>query len=59
MKKEIGLIEMSVLGYKCFKCGYKWIPRNKNKRPQTCSRCKRRNWDKINGVRLKKITPDS
>lgn len=32
-------------GYKCERCGHKWIPRNEEN-PRVCPRCKSPYWDR-------------
>lgn len=34
--------------FKCLRCGYKWVPRNPNKKPKVCPnpKCKSPYWDK-------------
>lgn len=34
--------------YKCFRCGYKWIPRDPDKKPKVCPnlKCKSPYWDR-------------
>ena len=29
----------------CLRCGHEWIPRNKNKKPKQCPRCKNKYWN--------------
>jgi len=38
-------IMLKVKGYKCERCGHKWIPRKKGK-PVICPKCKSPYWDK-------------
>lgn len=39
-----GTIE--VPGYRCFRCGHVWQPKNKLTRPTTCPRCRSPYWDR-------------
>lgn len=33
-------------GYMCGKCEHAWIPRDFNKKPKTCPKCKSYKWEK-------------
>ena len=37
--------EITLKGYKCERCGHKWIPREKEK-PRVCPKCKSPYWDR-------------
>lgn len=38
-------VKLSVGGFKCERCGHKWIPRRKEE-PKVCPLCKSPYWDK-------------
>ena len=40
--------EITVKGFQCLQCGYRWPPRNGDieERPGKCPRCKSLRWDK-------------
>ena len=40
----MGTIKITIEG--CERCGYKWIPRNKEENPRVCPKCKSPYWDK-------------
>ena len=33
-------------GFKCERCGHVWVPRNRDKLPLVCPKCKSPYWDK-------------
>lgn len=36
---------LTVKGYECYRCGYKWQPRKKGRYPRQCARCHSVRWD--------------
>ena len=48
-------IKMTVKGYQCGRCGYKWVPRSE-KRPAVCPSCRSVYWDRerVRGVKAEK-----
>lgn len=45
MKKEGVGYNVLILGNKCYRCGHKWVQREKDK-PRICPKCKSPYWDK-------------
>ena len=43
---NMGTIKITMEGFLCERCGYKWIPRNKEESPRVCPKCKSPYWDK-------------
>lgn len=39
-------IMLEIKGYKCERCGHRWVPRRKEY-PRVCPRCKSPYWDKL------------
>ena len=39
-------MEIKIKGYKCERCQWEWSPRNKNKTPISCPKCKSPYWNK-------------
>ena len=39
------MVDITVKGYKCERCGHKWVPRGKEE-PRVCPKCKSAYWDK-------------
>ena len=37
---------IKVMGFKCQRCGHKWIPHDPDKPPRTCPKCKSPFWDR-------------
>lgn len=53
--------KIQVSEYQCIHCGYKWINRVNGKDgpiPKKCAKCKRMNWNGIQGSGYNPITPD-
>ena len=40
----MGRVPITILGYKCERCGYEWIARE-NKEPKICPKCRSPYWD--------------
>jgi predicted Zn-ribbon and HTH transcriptional regulator len=45
MKKEGYGVNCWIIGHRCYRCGHKWIPREKEP-PQICPKCKSPYWTK-------------
>lgn len=43
--EELGA-NVYILGNKCFRCGHSWRPKNINKMPTVCPKCKSPYWNK-------------
>ncbi len=37
-------VPITVMGYRCERCGYEWVPRSKGE-PRVCARCKSPYWN--------------
>ena len=44
--------EFKAKGWKCLRCGHKWVSRKKRK-PFTCPKCKNVNWDSKKDKKVK------
>ena len=38
-------VKITLEGYKCERCGWEWVPRNKKDSPIVCPNCKSPYWD--------------
>ena len=45
--------KVSLMGYRCERCGHEWLPRN-DQAPKVCPKCKSPYWDKPRIKDLKK-----
>jgi predicted Zn-ribbon and HTH transcriptional regulator len=45
---------IQVQGFKCYRCGYRWVPKNPSKPPRTCPHCKSPYWDRERTRAIKK-----
>ena len=52
----MGTIKITMEGFLCERCGYKWIPRNKEENPRECPKCKSPYWDKSKKPKKAKMT---
>ena len=41
----MGKVKITLTGFKCERCGHKWVPRNKEE-PAVCPKCKSPYWNK-------------
>ena len=39
-------IPITVMGFKCDRCGHEWIPRDTEREPETCPKCKSPYWNR-------------
>ena len=39
-------VPITVMGFRCERCGHEWIPRGANTGPETCPKCKSPFWDR-------------
>jgi predicted Zn-ribbon and HTH transcriptional regulator len=39
-------VPITVMGFRCERCGHEWIPRGANNGPETCPKCKSPFWDR-------------
>jgi DNA-directed RNA polymerase subunit RPC12/RpoP len=40
------LVPITVMGYRCGRCGHEWIPRDAEQEPSVCPKCKTPYWNK-------------
>ncbi len=40
------LIELKVMGHRCTRCLYEWVPRDVDRPPRICPKCKSAYWDR-------------
>ncbi|MDI6916413.1 MAG: hypothetical protein QMC80_01300 [Thermoplasmatales archaeon] len=38
-------IKITLSGYKCERCGHKWVPKKLGNNPRVCPKCKSPYWD--------------
>jgi predicted nucleic acid-binding Zn-ribbon protein len=38
-------VPITVMGYKCERCGHEWLPRNSKDAPKVCPKCKSPYWN--------------
>jgi len=38
-------VPITVMGYRCERCGHEWIPREMPREPRVCPKCKSPYWD--------------
>lgn len=41
----MGRVPITIMGYKCERCGHEWLPRDENHEPKVCPKCKSPYWD--------------
>ena len=41
----MGRVPITVMGYRCERCGHEWFPRNDKQEPKVCPRCKSPYWN--------------
>lgn len=41
----MGRVPITVMGYKCERCGHEWIPNDMGKEPKVCPKCKSPYWN--------------
>ena len=39
-------VPITMMGYRCESCGHEWVPRNPEREPPTCPKCRSRNWNR-------------
>lgn len=42
----MGRIPITVMGYRCERCEHEWIPRDFEREPRVCPKCKSAYWDR-------------
>ena len=45
-------VPITVMGYRCERCGHEWIPRSFEANPRTCPKCKSPYWDRPRETRM-------
>ena len=43
----MGRVPITAMGYRCERCGHEWLPRDGNKEPKVCPKCKSPYWDTL------------
>lgn len=43
---SMGKIPITVMGYRCERCGHEWVPREAETEPRVCPKCKSPYWDR-------------
>jgi len=38
-------VPITIMGFKCDKCGHEWLPRREGYQPRSCPKCKSHYWD--------------
>ncbi len=41
----MGRVPITIMGYKCERCGHEWIPNDAEKEPKVCPKCKSPYWN--------------
>jgi len=41
----MGRVPITVMGYKCERCGHEWLPRDDKREPKVCPKCKSPYWN--------------
>ena len=41
-----GMTKIQLWGYRCERCQHEWLPREKDKAPRVCPKCKSPYWDR-------------
>ncbi|MDP2719372.1 MAG: hypothetical protein Q8P44_06035 [Dehalococcoidia bacterium] len=41
----MGRVPITVMGYRCERCGHEWLPRFEEKEPKVCPKCKSPYWN--------------
>jgi predicted Zn-ribbon and HTH transcriptional regulator len=41
----MGKVPITVMGYKCERCGHEWLPRDDSQEPKVCPKCKSPYWN--------------
>ncbi len=39
-------VPITVMGYRCSRCGHEWVPKNGDRQPVACPKCKSPYWDR-------------
>ncbi len=42
----MGKLEITVMGFRCDRCGHEWVPRDSESEPRVCPKCKSPYWNK-------------
>lgn len=46
MEGDMPRVPITVMGYRCERCGGEWVPRDAAKEPTTCPKCKSPYWNR-------------
>ena len=41
----MGRVPITVMGYRCERCGHEWLPRDEKQEPKVCPKCKSPYWN--------------
>jgi predicted Zn-ribbon and HTH transcriptional regulator len=55
---DMGLVPITLMGYRCERCGYEWVPRSTTEVPRVCSRCKSPYWNRPRQKRAEAVPKD-
>lgn len=44
----MGRVPITVMGFRCERCGHEWVPRDPEATPKVCPKCKSPYWDRPN-----------
>jgi predicted Zn-ribbon and HTH transcriptional regulator len=39
------MAKVTLVGYRCERCGHEWVPREKGQEPRVCPKCKSPYWN--------------
>lgn len=45
-------VPITIMGYKCERCEHEWVPRDFNREPRVCPKCKSPYWDRPREKRM-------
>jgi hypothetical protein len=43
---SVARVPITVMGYRCERCSYEWVPRDFHNEPKTCPKCKSPYWNR-------------
>ena len=51
-------VKLEVWGFRCERCGHEWVPREPDREPRVCPRCKSPYWNRPRKKRPEKTGPE-